>query len=76
MKKLNKKLNVNFNDGANETIESLLVQGLTKSQVARAAMNIGLSMVGTAKISMTEDEFRKYVWGEEYECSLPTIDSK
>ena len=68
-----KALNVRFNAPKVEAklanmVEDTRVGGqpvVTRSQLARAAMNVGLEMMLVAQSSMTHSEFSRYIDGEQ-----------
>ena len=68
-----KALNVRFNAPKVEAKLADLVDRsdlsgeptVTRSQLARAAMNIGLAMLPVAQSSMTASEFSRYIDGEQ-----------
>lgn len=62
MKKINTLFTENTHNAISETSE---LCPSTKSQIARAAMSIGLSMIDTARHSMTPTELHMYIIGSE-----------
>ena len=64
-----KALNIRFNAPKVEAkLANLIDDGdtaLNKSQLARAAMNIGLDMLSASQSSMTNSEFSRHVDGEQ-----------
>lgn len=57
-----KKLNILFTERHDEVSQGLADKNMkTRSEIARAAMSVGLSMVNAARLSMTDREFWQYV---------------
>lgn len=57
-----KKLNVLFTDRHEEVSKGLAEKNMnSSSEISRAAMSVGLSMVNAARISMTDREFYQYI---------------
>lgn len=57
-----KKLNTLFTDSSRQHIDSFSDNSMnSKSEISRAAMAIGLSMISAARISMTDREFYSYI---------------
>ena len=63
-----KALNIRFNrEQVLEELGKLQIKGVqsNKSEIARAALNIGLGMLKNAQLSMACDEFDRYVENEQ-----------
>lgn len=57
-----KKLNTLFTNHTAEVVSKVSDCSMnSKSEIARAAMTIGLSMLSTASINMTDKEFYHYI---------------
>lgn len=57
-----KKLNTLFTNHTSEVIGKISECNMSsKSEVARAAMSLGLSMLSSARINMTDKEFYHYI---------------
>lgn len=57
-----KKINTLFTESSHEAIDSIeSVSMNSKSEIARAALNFGLSYLSAGKINMTDKEFYSFV---------------